>query len=84
MSNFAFADVRAARFDAARFVNCAKQYDGTKVKVQRLDGEKQVDAKSLLGVLSLDLKGKDVRILVCGVNQSKNQEIANKLAELIA
>lgn len=79
-----FVDVRVVNFNAALFVNQVMQCDDVQVRLVRLDNEKVVDARSLLGVLSLGVQGRDVRILVRGKNQSRNQEIAENLKSLIA
>lgn len=82
---FAFQDVRAASFNAAAFVTKANEYGDKTINIQRLGVDKIVNAKSLLGVLSLNLSDKDVRITVSGgQNQSSNLQVAKELAIFIA
>ena len=69
---------------AAKFVQKVETYDGVKVTIDLLDGSKKhANGRSLLGVLGLDTKDKDVRITVSGENQSNNQKIADELATLL-
>ena len=82
--DFAYTDVRAANFNAAAFVKEAKKYKDVTILMMRIGESEKVNAKSLLGVLSLNPKDKDVRILVSGNNGSRNKAVCDALKVLIA